>query len=164
MIGLNYYQRQIVMTAPVGIVPGIPGPDPNAALKSDLGWELYPAGMGRALDGLWNRYRVPIVITENGIADAADKYRSWYIVSHLQEVQSALQRGVDVRGYLHWALIDNFEWAEGLAPRFGLVAIDYAAADRTRTMRTSAGALTDIIGAGEVTPAILARWGTLPTP
>jgi len=164
VIGLNYYQRQIVMTVPIGIVPGIPGPDPNAALKSDLGWELYPAGMGRALDGLWSRYQVPMVITENGIADAADKYRSWYIVTHLQEVQSALQRGVDVRGYLHWALIDNFEWAEGLAPRFGLVAVDYDAAVRTRTVRTSAGALTDIIHVGEVTPDIVARWGVQPTP
>jgi beta-galactosidase len=120
--------------------------------------------MGRALDGLWGRYHVPIVVTENGVADAADRYRGWYIVSHLQQVQQALARGVDVRGYLHWALIDNFEWAEGLKARFGLVAIDYASPARTRTLRPSAGALTDIIRANEVTAEIVTRWGATPAP
>jgi beta-glucosidase len=164
VIGVNFYQRQVVTAGAIGIVPGLPGQDPNAVLKSDLGWELYPAGMGRALDGLWGRFQIPIVITENGVADAADRYRSWYIVSHLDEVQAALARGVDVRGYLHWALIDNFEWAEGLAPRFGLVAIDYAAPERTRTVRPSAGALSDIIHANEVNAEIRTRWGATPSP
>lgn len=164
VIGVNFYQRQLVTGTPIGIVPGLPAQDPNAVLKSDLGWELYPAGMGRALDGLWTRYQTPIVITENGVADAADRFRSWYVVSHLDEVQGALARGVDVRGYLHWALIDNFEWAEGLSPRFGLVAIDYAAPARTRTVRPSAGALTDVIQANEVNADIRTRWGAAPSP
>jgi beta-glucosidase len=162
VLGVNFYQRQIVTAQPIGIVPGIPGQDPAATLKSDLGWELYPAGMGRALDALWGRYHLPIVVTENGLADAADRYRSWYIVSHLDEVQGAIARGVDVRGYVHWALIDNFEWAEGLAPRFGLVAIDYSAPGKTRSVRASAQAYADIILANEVTDTIRARWGTTP--
>jgi beta-glucosidase/6-phospho-beta-glucosidase/beta-galactosidase len=120
--------------------------------------------MGRGLDGVWGRYHLPIVITENGVADAADRYRSWYIVTHLDEIAKALVRGVDVRGYLHWALIDNFEWAEGLTPRFGLVAIDYAAPQRTRTVRQSAGALSDIIHANGVTDDIRTRWGATPAP
>ncbi|MEO7093599.1 MAG: family 1 glycosylhydrolase, partial [Polyangiales bacterium] len=114
LVGLNFYQHQVVTSVKIGIVPGLNEVDPAAKLKSDLGWELYPQGMGRALDDLSARYKLPIVVTENGVADAADKYRSWYIVTHLQEVQKAIARGIDVRGYLHWALIDNFEWAEGL--------------------------------------------------
>jgi len=162
VIGVNFYQRELVTAGAIGIVPGVPSIDPSAPLKNDLGWELYPAGMGRALDGLWARYHVPIVITENGIADAADRYRSWYIVTNLDEVQKAVTRGVDVRGYLHWALVDNFEWAEGLAPRFGLVAVDYGAPEKTRTIRASAGAMIEIIKVNEVTSEIKSRWGAAP--
>jgi beta-glucosidase len=158
LIGLNFYQRQIVATGKIGIVPGLPSVDPSAAWKNDLGWEMYPAGMGRALDGMWGRYHLPIVVTESGVADAADRWRGWYIVSHVDQLQQALARGVDVRGYLHWSLIDNFEWAEGLGARFGLVAVDYGSAAKTRTVRGSAQALVDIIKANEVTDAIRARW------
>jgi beta-glucosidase len=164
LVGLNFYQHQLVITAKIGIVPGLNETDSAAKLKSDLGWELYPQGMGRALDELSTRYKLPIVVTENGVADAADKYRSWYVVTHLQEVQKAIARGIDVRGYLHWALIDNFEWAEGLAPRFGLVAVDYATTDKKRTKRPSADAFTAIIGANEVTADIVTKFGAEPTP
>ena len=164
LLGLNFYQHQLVTDVKLGIVPGLNQDDPAAKLKSDLGWELYPQGLGRALDELSARYKLPILITENGVADAADKYRSWYLVTHLQEVQKAIARGVDVRGYIHWALIDNFEWAEGLAPRFGLVAVEYTSTDKKRTTRASAGAFTDIIEANEVTPAIVTKWGVEPAP
>ncbi|MEO7097477.1 MAG: family 1 glycosylhydrolase, partial [Polyangiales bacterium] len=86
------------------------------------------------------------------------------IVTHLQEVQKAIARGIDVRGYLHWALIDNFEWAEGLVLRFGLIVVDYTAADKKRTVRASAGAFSDVIQANEVTAAIVTKWGVEPTP
>src|SRR5262249_18836493 len=148
----------LVMAANLGVVPGLPSEDPDAALKSDLGWELYPAGMGRALDALWGRFRLPLVVTENGIADAADAHRGWYIVSHVGEVQKARQRGVDGGGYRHWSLMENFEGAEGFRARFGLVAVDYAGAEKTRTVRGSAAAMTDIIRANEVTPEATARW------
>ena len=63
---------------------------------------------------------------ENGIADAKDKYCSKFIIDHLKWVHKATQEGVDIRGYFHWSLIDNFEWAEGFKPRFGLIEIDYS--------------------------------------
>ncbi len=72
-----------------------------------------------------------MVITENGISDADDDQRADYIVAHLREVHRAIQAGVDVRGYMHWTLLDNFEWAEGFEQRFGL-------ATRERELRPSA--------------------------
>ena len=68
---------------------------------------------------------------ENGIADAKDKYCSKFIIDHLKWVHKAIQEGIDVRGYFHWSLIDNFEWAEGFKPRFGLIAVDYNTLKRT---------------------------------
>ena len=76
------------------------------------------------------RYQVPIYITENGLADAADRYRQWFIKETLPAVHRAIRDGADVRGYLHWSLMDNFEWAYGFWPRFGLVEVDYATQER----------------------------------
>ena len=72
-------------------------------------------------------------VTENGIADARDSKRGAFLVDHLRELERAIADGIDVRGYYHWSLLDNFEWAEGYEPRFGLVEMDYATgARRTR--------------------------------
>ena len=76
------------------------------------------------------KYKKPIYITENGLADADDLHRRWYIEETLKSVMSAIKEGVDVRGYFHWSLIDNFEWDKGFWPRFGLVEIDYKTLDR----------------------------------
>lgn len=96
---------------------------------SDLGGELYPAGIYQVLTDL-KRYNKPIYITENGLADAEDKQRSWFIFEILKNVSKAIEEGVDVRGYFHWSLIDNFEWDKGFWPRFGLVEIDYETLER----------------------------------
>ena len=79
---------------------------------------------------------LPIYITENGLADAEDKQREWFIRETLMSIHRAIVDGVDVRGYLHWSLMDNFEWDKGFWPRFGLIAIDYST--QTRTPRSSA--------------------------
>lgn len=92
--------------------------------KSDLGWPVYPKGLTQILLDL-RQYRLPIYITENGVADARDRLRSDFIRDHLRAVEKAQVRGADVRGYLHWSLLDNFEWHLGFAPRFGLVEVDY---------------------------------------
>ena len=72
------------------------------------------------------RYRKPVLITENGIAEENDRNRAAYIVSHLQQTLRAVQEGVDVLGYLHWSIVDNFEWFEHYNPeaRFGLFTVD----------------------------------------
>lgn len=90
---------------------------------SDMGWELYPQGIETVLLGL-KKYNLPLMITENGLADSSDVNRPWYIESVLRSVYSAIEQGADVRGYFHWSLIDNFEWDKGFWPRFGLISVD----------------------------------------
>jgi beta-glucosidase len=102
---------------------------------TDLGWPIYPKGIYEVLVTLKN-YRLPIYITENGLADAQDKYRTDFIVNHLQWVHQAIREKIDIRGYFHWSLIDNYEWVMGFKPRFGLIAVDYNT--QKRTIRPSA--------------------------
>jgi beta-glucosidase/6-phospho-beta-glucosidase/beta-galactosidase len=78
-------------------------------------------------------YGLPVYITENGIADRDDLLRPEYLVSHLREVARAIENGIDVRGYYHWSLLDNFEWVKGFGPRFGLYRVNYETFERTPT-------------------------------
>ena len=102
---------------------------------TDLGWEIYQKGIFNILDYL-KRYKLPIYITENGLADATDEQREAFIREHLAWVHQAIKEGADVRGYFYWSLLDNFEWDKGFWPRFGLIAVDYAT--QKRTVRQSA--------------------------
>ncbi len=97
--------------------------------KSDLNWGLHPEGIYYLLKDL-KKYNKPIYITENGLADRGDQHRSWYINEILKNVHHAIKEGTDVKGYFHWSLIDNFEWAEGFHPKFGLYEVDYKNFDR----------------------------------
>jgi beta-glucosidase len=96
---------------------------------SDLKWEIYPEGIYHILKGL-KKYNLPIYITENGLADAGDRKRGEFIKNHLINVHRAIAEGADVRGYLYWSLLDNFEWDKGFWPRFGLVEVDYHTQER----------------------------------
>jgi len=91
--------------------------------ETDLGWGIHPEGLERLLLKL-KKYNKPLYITENGIADARDAKREKFIKDHLVSVHKAIGQGADVRGYLYWSLIDNFEWLQGFGPRFGLIEID----------------------------------------
>ena len=102
------------------------GPGP----KSDVGWGIHPEGLLRLLRLSWTRYRIPIYVTENGIADAAGSMRSDFIRGHAYAMSQAIAEGISVRGYFHWSLVDNFEWTEGFAPRFGLFRVDYKTLER----------------------------------
>ena len=140
-IGVNYYSRTWVgwpwPAAPLG-----------SGERTDFGWEIYPAGLYHVLRRV-GRFGKPVVITENGIADADDRHRAAYIVSHLREVHRAIADGVDVRGYMHWTLLDNFEWAEGFTQRFGL-------ATRDRQLRPSAQVYAAIARANALSDELLA--------
>ena len=114
---------------------------PVGLTQTDLGWEIYPKGIFNILDYL-KRYKLPIYITENGLADATDEKREAFIREHLAWVHQAIEEGADVRGYFYWSLLDNFEWDKGFWPRFGLVEIDYAT--QKRTIRQSAYAYAKI--------------------
>jgi beta-glucosidase len=111
---------------------------------TDVGWEIYPESIYRVLKQL-RKYGLPIYITENGLADARDAKRGSFINRYLVCVKKAMDEGVDVRGYLHWSLLDNFEWDSGFWPRFGLVEIDYRTLKRK--IRPSALAYKKIIEA-----------------
>lgn len=98
-------------------------------LISDLGWEIYPKGIYHVLKQL-DSYGLPIYITENGLADKDDRYRKNFIKDHLLWVHKAMKEDIDVRGYFHWSLLDNFEWDHGFGPRFGLIEVDYKTLER----------------------------------
>ncbi|MFA7169442.1 MAG: family 1 glycosylhydrolase [Candidatus Paceibacterota bacterium] len=91
---------------------------------SDLGTEIYPRGIYKVLKN-FQKYNLPVYITENGLADKDDQFRKDFIEQHLKWIHKAISEGVDVKCYLYWSLLDNFEWADGYEPRFGLVEMDY---------------------------------------
>jgi len=121
-IGCNYYSRYMISFRK------------NILARekiNDLGWEIYPKGIYDILLTL-KKYNLPIYITENGIADADDEKRPAFIKDHLRWIHKAIAEGVDVRGYFHWSLLDNYESpdARGFWPRFGLIKIDYRTLER----------------------------------
>lgn len=132
--GINYYTKAYVRFRPddthTGLPVGVKFSAPGEKC-SDLGWAIHPEGLGRMLR-LVHRYRLPIYITENGIADAKDRLRSEYLLSHLAEVIKGIREGIDIRGYYHWSLLDNFEWTKGFTPRFGLYEVDYKTFERKK--------------------------------
>jgi beta-glucosidase len=92
---------------------------------TQMGYEFYPRAIGGAIRRAHRTCPgVPILVTENGIATADDRKRIAYVDSAMREVLACIGEGIDVRGYLYWSLLDNFEWALGYAPTFGLVAVD----------------------------------------
>lgn len=98
---------------------------------SDLGWDMHPREIEFVLQRLHKKFRLPIIVTENGLADHADEWRQWWLMETILGMQKAIDKGVKLEGYLHWSLLDNFEWAYGFWPRFGLVKVDYKTGERT---------------------------------
>lgn len=151
-IGLNYYGRYLVRFDPTqprrlfgrhvqqGITSG----------ENDWG-EVYPYGLTRRLLQLAELGK-PLFVTENGIFDPDDSRRPAYLLRHLRAVHEAIRQGADVRGYFHWSLLDNFEWAEGWSTPFGLIALDPTT--QMRTLRRSAHLYADIIRAHGIAPEL----------
>ena len=129
--GLNYYQRMHLKVNPHASGPLeqfqiTTTPDPDR-LTTEMGWEIYPEGLTEMLLKVKRHFpSLPVYITENGLADSNnhDHLRVQYIKDHLAAVHRAIRAGVDVRGYCHWTLIDNFEWTFGYGPKMGLFALD----------------------------------------
>jgi beta-glucosidase len=149
-IGLNYYTRDYVRNRGFllsdmlggGSVLGNP-----RGKKNSLGWEIYPQGL-HTLIKAFSRYKLPILISENGICTDDDAERSEFIVDHLKAVAMAISEGANVIGYLYWSLLDNYEWADGFAPRFGLIEVDYIT--QGRKIRGSARKFEEIIRSGKI--------------
>jgi beta-glucosidase len=149
-LGINYYMKIYVCLGPqkgpadfiktrlpLGIVFALP-----EDRVSDLGWAVHPQGLEELLVEM-SGYGLPLYVTENGCADAKDRIRGEYLKGHVRAVARARERGAPVEGYIHWSLMDNFEWVKGFEPRFGLVEIDYPT--QRRTVRPSGQAFRDLV-------------------
>ena len=160
-IGINTYARDLVaFDLRKGLelfgrrftAPGAPKGDEGVA---PLYSEMYPQGIGRVIQRIqsWNK---PIYITESGVPDRADRVRPWVIAEGVNAMHTAIQQGADVRGYYHWSLVDNFEWAEGWSMCFGLVAMDHVT--QIRTMRPSGNFYRAIAQANALTPEMMLNY------
>ncbi len=136
--GVNIYSGTRVRAGSDGRPVRLPAPPGHA--RNTLRWPQQPEALRWGPRFLWERYRLPIVIAENGMSnldwvnlDGAvhDPQRIDYTRRHLLELARAIGDGADVRAYFHWSIMDNFEWAEGYEERFGLIHVDFATQKRT---------------------------------
>jgi beta-glucosidase len=155
-IGLNYYGQYTIVFNP--IAPKTLFGQPIITSNKDM-WrepwpdrEIYPTGLYEVIERL-AMYGKPIYITENGLDDIEDKRRPKFLLTHLAALYRAIQTGIDVRGYYHWTLVDNYEWVEGWTTRFGLIELDPQT--QKRTLRSSANLYREIIKANAITPEIV---------
>jgi beta-glucosidase len=170
-LGVNYYAPLLTGAATEPADPAVPSEWPGCeevafhripGSVTDMGWPVDPTGLRDILVRLRQDYgEVPVFVTENGAAypdevgpdgRVPDPERIAYLHSHLAAVHEAIAEGVDLRGYFVWSLLDNFEWAEGYAKRFGIVHVDYGT--QRRTWKDSAHWYRDVISRG----GIPARW------
>jgi len=148
-LGVNYYTRTVVRGVKsilARIVVGLPvipvmvegygfrcsprSTSYDGRPTSDFGWEIYPEGLIEALK-IASEYKKPILVTENGIADMDDSLRPKYLLDHIKALERAVsEEKIDVRGYLHWSLIDNYEWAHGFKMKFGLYSVNILSKER----------------------------------
>jgi beta-glucosidase len=131
-LGVNYYTRQVVRA------PDLPPLAAGDQERTGMGWEVYPAGLTEVLEFVASRTGdIPLYVTENGAAyhddpddPTRDPERVAFLRRHVAAARTAIERGVPLRGYFAWSLLDNFEWAYGYAERFGIVHVDYTTQER----------------------------------
>lgn len=119
-IGIQFYQRIYFWQT---------AKERQEAPRSDIGWQMHPSAIYEVLMEA-AEYKLPIYVTETGVADAKDHYRSRFIHESLKGVHRAIEDGADVKGYLHWSLLDNYEFTHGYRMRFGLVEVNHETQER----------------------------------
>jgi beta-glucosidase len=133
-IGINLYSRTVVANDRGDRNLGARRVELPNVERTDFGWEVCPEALYHVIMRIWNDYRLPIYVTENGCsyADSPDEHgivrddrRISFLQRYIGQVARAISEGADVRGYYHWTSTDNFEWAEGYQQRFGLVYVDF---------------------------------------
>ncbi len=134
LLGINYYTRVVVKHDPDVPMLGFSLVYPEGNEYSGM-WEMYPDGMYQTLKQVWDYHPAcRLMVTENGVpvpdgvdfdGRVRDERRIRYLQQHIAQVHRAIQDGIPIEGYFHWSLMDNFEWAHGYSPRFGLVYVDY---------------------------------------
>jgi beta-glucosidase len=165
VLGVNYYQPHVLEAVPAvdgdpeleASFPGVTGVRPvQQGPRTANGWSVDAGGLLDLLTRLHRSYGpVPLAVTENGAAfedyadpegDVHDPDRIHYLEGHFRAAHQALERGVDLRGYFVWSLLDNFEWGEGYSKRFGLVYVDFPS--QRRVFKDSARWYRDVIARG----------------
>lgn len=154
-VGINYYTRGVMRNEPKARYLRAARVPQRGATHTTVDWEVYPNGLTDTLTWVRDRYgSIPLYVTENGAAfydppsaDGAlvveDPLRVAYYRSHLAAARRAIEKGVDLRGYFAWSLLDNFEWSHGFSKRFGIVHVDYAT--QKRTPKASARFYSEVI-------------------
>ncbi|MCL6652827.1 beta-galactosidase [Agrobacterium rubi] len=129
-IGINYYTRSLYKHD--DSVPVFPFTQSRGDLeKSNIGWEIYPQALTEFLVRASKDYpRLPIYVTENGMSETDEAKRIDFFDKHFAAIIDAQRQGADIRGYIAWTLVDNFEWAEGYGPKFGIIGMDPETRDR----------------------------------
>jgi len=156
-IGMNYYFKCTCRFSLFRLSQGQMQKQTEPTEERTLfNWEVYPKGLYNLLKLIHRKLKKPIIITENGISTLDDGQRISYILRHLRVIHQAIDEGVDVRGYLYWSLIDNFEWAEGYTQPFGLMAMKHKTFERIP--KASASFYADICGYGGVTEDIVEKY------
>ncbi len=132
-LGVNYYTRIHLQFNPfrrLGIA--LKYEDREGYGFTDMGWEIYPRGLEQILREA-SAFGLPIMITENGIATGDGQKKERYIKSHLDILEDCLKKGMDIRGYFYWSLMDHYEWLKGLDARFGLYSVNFETLERKAT-------------------------------
>jgi len=156
-IGVNYYSRDMVafdIAQPAKLFARrFANPESEFSME---GWgEVYPEGLYRILKEL-RAYDLPLYITEVGIPDNTDEQRPRFILTHAAAAHGAISEGVPVKGLYFWSLVDNFEWSEGYAARFGLIGVDFET--QARKLKESARLYAEIARANAITAEMVERW------
>ncbi|CAI7830518.1 unnamed protein product [Closterium sp. NIES-53] len=146
--GLNYYGQEFMSTAGLQSV--------EEEEFSEAGRAVYPDGFYRILMAFHRRYSpshpaLRFIVTENGFADTEDNIRRPYLIEHLLALNAAIKEGMPIDGYFHWTISDNWEWADGYCPKFGLAGVDRTSANLTRVLRPSYGLFKEIVESRQVT-------------
>jgi len=123
-VGIQTYGRTVY--GPDGHAPA-----PEGVATNQMGEEIYPQGLEATVREAWRVAGVPVIVTENGLATEDDTQRVGYLKTAVDGVASCLADGIDVRGYIAWTALDNFEWIFGYRPKFGLIAVDRSTQERT---------------------------------
>jgi beta-glucosidase len=140
-VGVQAYSRTRVGA------DGVIGPEPGVEVLP-MGYEYWPAAAAAATRHAAEVTGVPVYVTENGIGTDDDDQRVRYLTEALRGVADTIDEGIDVRGWFHWSMLDNFEWAFGYRMRFGIVGVDRATQERTP--KPSAAWLADVVGGNRV--------------
>jgi beta-glucosidase len=146
---VQFYSRGVIDAERGQIEP------PPGAETTQMGYEVVPESFTTVLKGASDA-GVPLYITENGIGTDDDKQRVRYLATHLKAAKNAIDEGVDLRGYLYWCSIDNFEWAFGYQRTFGLIACDRTTFERIP--KPSADYFGEIARTNTVDPAVTQRF------